>query len=68
MGENMLESRHLRTVEQEEPIKQALQEPMVRLKSLILEMCQRDDELGVAAIIDVLRTYAPLVLQRLGVK
>jgi hypothetical protein len=61
-------TRHERTASQEELIKQALQEPTVRLKSVILEMCQRDDELGVAAIIDVLRTDAPVVLYRLGVK
>ena len=61
-------TRHERTVSQEEPIKQALQKPKARLKSVILEMCQIDDELGSAAIIEVSRNEAPAVLQRLGVR
>ena len=64
----MIAPRNQRIVEQEEPIKQAMQEPLARLKANLLEICRIDDELGVVAIATALRENVPAVLRHLGVK
>jgi hypothetical protein len=55
-------------VKEEEPIKQAMQKPLERLKADLLEICQIDEEVGAAAIVTALRTNVPVVLEYLGVK
>jgi hypothetical protein len=65
---NMIAPRNQRTVEQEEPIKQAMQEPLARLKANLLEICRIDNELSVAAIATALRGNVPAVLRYLGVE
>jgi gamma-glutamyl phosphate reductase len=65
---NMIAPRNQRIVEQEEPIKQAMQEPLARLKANLLEICRIDDELGVVAIATALRENVPAVLRYLAVK
>lgn len=62
----MTAPRHDRTVQQEEPIKQAMQKPLARLKAALLDLCRIDDELGMAAIITALRENVPAVVERLG--
>lgn len=64
----MIAPRNQRTVEQEELIRQSMQEPLARLKADLLEISQIDDELGVVAIVTALRENVPAVLRHLGVK
>lgn len=64
----MIASRHRRTVTEEEPIIQAMQEPLARLKAVLLEVCQMDEEIGVAAIATTLRKNVPAVIEYLGAK
>ena len=64
----MIAPRHRRTVQQEEPIIQAMQKPLARLKAVLLEICQIDEEIGVAAIVTALRTNVPIVLEYMGIK
>jgi hypothetical protein len=64
----MIAPRHRRTAEEKEPIIQAMQKPLERLKADLLEICQIDEEIGAAAIVSALRTNVPVILEYVGIK